>query len=135
MANALNQSWLKHQGNTDWCCVAATPTASLPSDFTIYLLATDWSNADGEHAAQEQRWRSRLHTEARDYVVLHGSPARQWKQLADSLRAQAPVPDWSWLPAEDPPRPSARLRPYGCEQCSDPDCERRLFDALRSGRD
>jgi len=133
MANALNRSWLKHQGNADWCCVAVAPATSLPSALTIYLLATDWRNVNGEYAAQEQHWRSLLHSEARDYVVLHGNPNRQWQQLVDSLRAQAPVADWAWLPAS-PAQRSARLRPYGCEQCSDPDCERRLFDALRSGR-
>lgn len=136
MANALNRSWLKYQGNVDWCCEAAAPAASLPLDSTIYLLATDWRNADEESTAQEQHWRSRLHAEVRDYVVLHGSPDRQWQQLADSLKAHAPIADWSWLPAS--PTSSAphttRLRAYGCEQCSDPDCERRLFDALRSGR-
>ena len=134
MANALNHSWLKHQGNADWCCVVAAPAASLPSDFAIYLRATDWRNAHEEFSAQEQHWRNRLRSEARDYVVLHGSTTRQWQQLAESLRLKAPQMDWSWLPAS-PAQGSARLRPYGCEQCSDPDCERRLFDALRSGRD
>ncbi|CAB5658015.1 Uncharacterised protein [Delftia tsuruhatensis] len=107
----------------------------MPRDTAIYLLGRDWRCTDLDAAAQHHHWRERLHAEARDYVVLHGDTARQWQQLTQSLRSLAPAADWSWLPQEPVVRQAARLRPFGCEQCSDPDCERRLFDALRSGKD
>lgn len=135
MAHALRQAWLQHHGTgSDWPCLAPEPDEPLPRELAIYLLGLDWQthqDADTGPAAQHRRWRGRLQAGAHDYVVLYGSPARQWQQLADSLRARAPGTDWSWLPAS-PAQRSARLRPMGCEQCSDPDCERRLFDALKS---
>lgn len=139
MAHALRQAWLQHRPDADWQCLAPAPGEPLPQATAIYLLGLDWQTrpahphpADepaGGPAAQHARWRERLQAGQRDYVVLYGSPARQWQQLAESLRALAPDTDWTWLPAS-PQRRSGRLRPMGCEQCSDPDCERRLFDAL-----
>jgi len=119
-----------------------TGNAWRPSRGSLYRnMGLDWRASVTEHegvsngpAAQLQHWRDQLQGQSRDYVVLYGNTARQWQQLAESLRLKAPQMDWSWLPAS-PVQRSARLRPYGCEQCSDPDCERRLFDALRSGRD
>jgi hypothetical protein len=142
MAHALRQAWRHHGASpADWQCLAAEPGQSLPEHGTVYLLGLDWRASVTEHegvsngpAAQLQHWRDQLQSQSRDYVVLYGNTARQWQQLAESLRLKAPQMDWSWLPAS-PAQRSARLRPYGCEQCSDPDCERRLFDALRSGRD
>lgn len=140
MAHALQQAWQRHQPDTGWQCLAPGPGEPLPQAMALYLLGLDWQTwqagpgpADGSAetgaAAQHALWRERLQAERRDYVVLYGSPARQWQQLAESLRACAPETDWSWLPAGQS-RPGGRLRPMGCEQCSDPDCERRLFDAL-----
>lgn len=142
MAHALQQAWRRHQPDTDWTCLAPGPGEPLPQAMAIYLLGRDWqtrqaqlgpadaqAETETETAAQHAHWRERLQAEKRDYVVLYGSPARQWQQLAESLRACAPDTDWSWLPAS-PSRSGGRLRPMGCEQCSDPDCERRLFDAL-----
>lgn len=141
MAHALQQAWRRHQPDTGWQCLAPEPGEPLPQNMAIYLLGLDWQTrqtppgpadagaADAQAAAQHAHWRERLQAERRDYVVLYGSPARQWQQLAESLRACAPDTDWSWLPAS-PSQPAGRLRPLGCEQCSDPDCERRLFDAL-----
>lgn len=142
MAHALQQAWRRHQPDTDWPCLAPGPGEPLPQAMAIYLLGLDWqtrqahpgsanapADAQAQTAAQHAHWRARLQAEKRDYVVLYGSPARQWQQLAESLRACAPDTDWSWLPAS-PARSGGRLRPMGCEQCSDPDCERRLFDAL-----
>ena len=118
------------------------PGQPLPGQGFIYLLGLDWSASRGAHAdtassaaTQIQHWRNQLWSQSRDHVVLYGSMTRQWQQLASSLRWQAPGTDWSWLPQEPVVRQAARLRPFGCEQCSDPDCERRLFDALRSGKD
>lgn len=135
MAHALIQARLQH-GSSDkkWQCLAPQSEDSLADKAVLYLLGMDWHSEDRGTTSQHQFWRQRLHAEARDYVVLYGNTQQQWQQLAQSLRSLAPAADWSWLPAS-PAQRSARLRPYGCEQCSDPDCERRLFDALRSGRD
>ncbi len=136
MAHALEQAWRRHAPDSPWQCLAPQPDDRLDKALALYLLGIEWQAqpalTDGA-AAAHQRWRERLHAESLDYVVLYGSPARQWQQLAQSLRTRAPGADWSWLPA-GPAQASGRLRPWGCEQCSDPDCERRLFDALRRGQ-
>ncbi|WP_280189755.1 hypothetical protein [Delftia sp. PS-11] len=134
MAHALRQAWLDQGHGAGWQCLAPEMQDPLPPAADIYLLGLDWQalqETETAAAAQHQYWRERLHSEGRGYVVLYGSPARQWQQLAQSLMARQPQADWSWLPAGEPARQGGRLRPWGCEQCSDPDCERRLFDALR----
>lgn len=134
MAEALHQAWRKHGSESVWKCLILGAGQPLPRDTAIYLLGRDWRCNNPDSAMQHHHWRELLHAEARDYVVLYGDTAQQWHQLTRSLRSLAPALDWAWLPHE-PVCQTARLRPYGCEQCSDPDCERRLFDALRSGRD
>jgi hypothetical protein len=134
MAHALTQGRLQHGSNSEqWQCLAPQPDDPLSQKAVLYLIGMDWHSKDRDASSQHQFWRQRLHAEARDYVVLYGNTQQQWRQLAQSLRSLAPAPDWSWLPAS-PPQRSDRLRAYGCEQCSDPGCERRLFDALRNGR-
>jgi len=135
MAYALRQVWLKNSSNSEnWRCLAPEPSDHLAPEAILYLLGMDWRAADQQATLRHQLWRQRLHVEGRGYVVLHGNMQQQWQQMTQSLRSLASTVNWSWLPQE-PTRQSPRLRPYGCEQCSDPDCERRLFDALRSGRD
>jgi hypothetical protein len=134
MAHALQQAWARQGGRDEWPCLVPEMDAPLARSMALYLLGPDWrTNVAGDQAVH-QMWRERLQAEHRDYVVLYGQPDRQWSQLTQSLKAGAPGMDWSWLPTQQAPGRQARLRPWGCEQCSDPDCERRLFDALRSGR-
>ncbi|MES2613238.1 MAG: hypothetical protein V4679_23500 [Pseudomonadota bacterium] len=80
-----------------------------------------------QHAADAQL-RAALDAAAIAYRVVYGTgPAR----LASALRALGPV---LGTPASDAVPASAsraaRLRAYGCEKCSDPVCEHRLFTAL-----
>src|SRR2546427_10846421 len=88
------------------------------SDLDWRAPVTEHEGVSNGPAAQLQHWRDQLQSQSRGYVVLYGNTARQWQQLAESLRLKAPQMDWSWLPAS-PVQRSARLRPYGCEQCSD----------------
>jgi len=124
----------------DWQCLAPQPGQAWPAGALLYLLGRDWREQGKDPAADEalarqlSDWRQQLHAQNQPYVVLYGSPAAQWQQLADSLKTLAADADWSWISAQNPWKPSARMRRPGCEQCSDPDCERRLFEGLSLGR-
>lgn len=78
--------------------------------------------------AADTRLRAVLDAQAIGYRVVYGTgPAR----LASALRALGSV---LGTPASDATHATesraARLRAYGCEKCSDPVCEHRLFTAL-----
>ncbi|WP_245587367.1 hypothetical protein [Comamonas composti] len=137
MAHGLNQACRQRTAPASpWTCTAPGPDEALPPAGRIFLLGQDWRSADPHHAGLLQFWRARLQAQGRDYQVLYGTANQQWKQLREVLQFLEPDGDWSWLetPALDQPqaeRPML-LRPAGCEQCGDPECERRLFDALRT---
>ena len=151
MTHALLQAWAERSHQTDppepaqsWQCLAPELdqdwAAQSPSDCVIYLLGLDWRDLAGlepETAsrlmAQHAQWREQLQQLKRPFVVLYGSPARQWSQLVESLKMIATSTDVDWLKAENPLKPSTRLRSRHCEQCGDPECERRLFEALQLG--
>ena len=151
MAHALLQARQAHGMQAgDWQCLApqpgdarpgqAQPGQAWPDGALVYLLGRDWRERSGSPAADDalarqlSDWRQRLHAQGQAYVVLYGTPAAQWQQLADSLKSIAADADWSWISAQNPWRPSARMQRPGCEQCSDPDCERRLFESLPLSR-
>ena len=96
------------------------------------LMGLDLPCPQGQQPAQraaDARLRAALNAAGIGYRVVYGTgPAR----LASALRALGSV---LGMPANDAiddatASRSARRRAYGCEKCSDPVCEHRLFTAL-----
>jgi hypothetical protein len=121
----------------------------------VLLMGLDWPCPDEAQELREQRdaqLRSQLQQQRTPYSVLYGSADRR---LAHALAAfetalpptavrgstalQTPSdagtePASSRLPPADAGADeagSARWRNWGCEKCSDPVCEHRLFTSLR----
>lgn len=68
------------------------------------------------------------------YRVLYGSENERLRAVLDAIKKIAPKaydpPAPTVFDQEAPARP-ARLRAWSCEKCSDPECEHKLFTALR----
>ncbi|MDZ7866586.1 hypothetical protein [Acidovorax sp.] len=124
--------------------LAATPsptpvTLTVLADFSALdrtasmalLMGLDLPCPQGqqpERQAADAQLRAALNAAGVGYRVVYGTgPAR----LASALRALGSV---LGMPESEAVRASesraARLRAYGCEKCSDPVCEHRLFTAL-----
>lgn len=95
------------------------------------LMGLDLTCPPGQQPAQQAadaRLRAALNAAGVAYRVVYGTgPAR----LASALRALGAVlgmPESDAVQANE--SRAARLRAYGCEKCSDPVCEHRLFTAL-----
>ena len=136
MAHGLLQARLDAGHATPWQCSAPAAGDEWPADALVYVLGLDWRDADADPAiaAQINTWRLQLAASMQPYVMLYGKPAAQWQQLAESLKSIAPSADWSWISAQNPWKPSARMRRKACEQCGDPECEQILFEALKRAR-
>ena len=137
MAHALLQAW--EQGaskgsQSAWQCLAPQANETWPQQALVYVLGQDWRDSDPADPAIAQQisaWRGQLGTQQQPYVMLYGKPSAQWLQLAESLKSIAPDADWNWISAQNPWKPSARMRLKGCEQCDDPECEQALFAQLK----
>lgn len=141
MAHSLLQAW--EQGTSKgrqsaWQCLAPKADEAWPPEALIYVLGQDWRESrshsdpvDPAIAQQISAWREQLGAQQQPYVMLYGKPSAQWLQLAESLKSIAPGADWSWVSAQNPWKPSARMRIKGCEQCDDPECEQALFAQLK----
>ncbi len=68
------------------------------------------------------------------YRVLYGSEDERLRVTLDAIKKIAPKaydpPAGTAFDPKPPARP-ARLRAWSCEKCSDPECEHKLFTALR----
>ena len=133
MAHALLQARKDAGLSSPWQCMAPAAGESWPAPALVYVLGQDWRDADANPAIAQQisAWRQQLGALSQPYVMLYGGPAAQWQQLADSLKSIAASADWSWISAQNPWKPSARMRRKACEQCGDPECEQILFEALK----
>lgn len=137
MAHALLRAWEQgaSKGSQNaWQCLASQASEAWPQEALVYVLGQDWRDsdpADPTIARQISAWREQLDAEQRPYVMLYGKPSAQWLQLAESLKSVAPDADWNWISAQNPWKPSARMRLKGCEQCDDPECEQALFAQLK----
>ncbi len=87
----------------------------------------------GDAAALERQdaaLRDLLHTLGWTYVVFYGPPEARLRQAQALLQPAGAATAAASLPAARP-RPANQREPaWGCEKCSDPDCERRLFQRL-----
>lgn len=94
---------------------------------------------DAEAEALHARLRSALHAAPVTYQVLYGDLPARLRQACEAVQALAghgatgrrsQRPAAAQIAHERP----ARLRAYGCEKCSDPECERLLFQRLLADR-
>ena len=127
--------------------LAAPPLASLRPPVPITLLTgLDWPCPPDEQENREQRdaeLRRQLQASATPYRVVYGSTARRLTTaLAAAQALQAPTPSTAVSLTrasiggadgrdEDDDQGHLKMRSWGCEKCSDPVCEHRLFTSLR----
>ncbi|MFT3814226.1 MAG: hypothetical protein QM740_12695 [Acidovorax sp.] len=100
--------------------VAASAAPVAASTLTLLLSLPD-------QPAWETQCRAQLQLAGQSFQVLYGRNADE--RLLAALRAIHTA-----LPGalREPPADRAlRLRAWACEKCSDPECEHRLFTALR----
>lgn len=80
-------------------------------------------------SAEEMRLRATLTQAGVSHQVLHGPPEAQLRCAIDAIDLIAsrayPTSAATIFSSQ------RRLRAWGCEKCSDPECEHRLFTALR----
>ena len=125
----------------------ASPEAFLPPLTPITLLTgLDWPCPPAEQDNREQcdaELRRQLQTSGTPYRVVYGSTARRLTTaLAATQALQAPTQstavNLTRVPIgsadgrdEDDDQGPLKMRSWGCEKCSDPVCEHRLFTSLR----
>ena len=127
--------------------LAAPPLASLLPPVPITLLTgLDWPCPPAEQENREQRdaeLRRLLQASGTPYRVVYGSTARRLTTALAAVQAlQAPAQSATASPTlapfgsadgrdEDDDQGPLKMRSWGCEKCSDPVCEHRLFTSLR----
>ena len=105
--------------------VAGPDLPALPADLTL-LCALDLPDA------HELQLRAALAQAGTAYQVLYGPPAAQLRNALNAIDLIATRACPSSAEVELEPEPSRpRLRAWGCEECVEPQCEHRLFTALR----
>ena len=125
----------------------ASPEASLPPLTPITLLTgLDWPCPPAEQDNRGQcdaELRRQLQASGTPYRVVYGSTARRLTSAlaaAQALQASSPSTAVSLTRApigsadgrdEDGDQGPFKMRSWGCEKCSDPVCEHRLFTSLR----
>ena len=126
----------------------AHPQASLLQPVPITLLTgLDWPCPPAEQDNREQcdaELRRQLQASGTPYRVVYGSTARRLTTSLAAVQAlQAPIPSTAVsltrAPVgsadgrrdEDDDQGPFKMRSWGCEKCSDPVCEHRLFTSLR----
>ena len=127
--------------------LAAPPLASLLSPVPITLLTgLDWPCPPAEQENREHRdaeLRRQLQASGTPYRVVYGSTARRLTSaLAAAQALQAPAQSTAASLTRAPigsadgrdegdDQVPFKMRSWGCEKCSDPVCEHRLFTSLR----
>lgn len=108
------------------------------------LTGLDWPCPHAEldrRQREDAELRALLQRQQQPYRVIYGTPVQRVKSVLAMLQAACPTPEPSLPaaaagvapPAEAGPTAErrARMRAWGCEKCSDPECEHRLFTSLR----
>lgn len=136
-ADAPLQRWAHAQAGGEPGAAASEPgllvaMARHKPDFHLTLLL----GCDGGPAAApvDGLLRAALMQASVAFQVLHGTAQTRELQGRKALQ--------SLMPRRPPPAPAAgaaavataRLRAWGCEKCSDPECEHRLFQRLLASR-
>ncbi len=114
----------------------------------VLLMGLDWPCPSAEQPQREQqdaRLRQGLASPPTPFRVLYGPLDRRIASALASLNEGKPKPQPDAaqasvqgseplaLRSETRPDTRARLRAWGCEKCSDPVCEHRLFTSLKLG--
>lgn len=94
---------------------------------------------DAPAEALHARLRDALHAAQIPYQVLYGDMQARVRQASNALMALAGVRRAKAAAAETQAPASAadrprRMRNWGCEKCSDPECEHQLFQRLIAAR-
>ncbi len=120
----LARSLSRHRPHA--AALAATPPLASPFDLTL-LCAQDCPGP------AEITLRTALAQAGVAFQVLYGPPQAQLRsalEAIDLIAASAfPASAGASFHSENSRR--QRLRAWGCEKCGDPECEHRLFTALR----
>ena len=125
----------------------ASPEASLPPLTHITLLTgLDWPCPPAEQENREQcdaELRRQLQASGTPYRVVYGSTARRLTTALAAVQALQAPPHSTAVSITRAPVGSAdgrdedndqgrlKMPSWGCEKCSDPICEHRLFTSLR----
>lgn len=116
------------------------PAVTLPA--LVVLMGLDWPCSAAEQpqrAEQDAQLRQGLALRGIAYRVLYGPLERRLSSVLAALDEGKTKPPQPAMAASAPPAPDsesnpdtrARLRAWGCEKCSDPVCEHRLFTSLK----
>lgn len=107
----------------------------LPQAQLHLLMGLDGAVAQEDRAAQEAAdglLRTQLADAQQAFRVIYGSEARRLENALIAIKSIASSPYESWATEQKPSK--QRHRNWGCEKCSDPDCEQRLFSCLTAQR-
>lgn len=126
LAQDIEQRMRGHLADSpDRVCLASDRVdPAVGGELWLLLGVPQTGDASELQALQAHRvLRQALHERAQSFEVLRGSAAEQLHQALSALSR--------WLP-ELRPEGAQTLAPWHswCENCDDPDCERRLFAAL-----
>ena len=120
------------------------PPGAVPDDAPalVVLMGLDWPCPAAEQpqrAEQDAQLHQGLALRGIAYRVLYGPLERRLSSVLAALDEGKTKPPQPAMAASAPPAPDsesnpdtrARLRAWGCEKCSDPVCEHRLFTFLK----
>lgn len=131
LAAALAEALAQQPYTIDNAWLAEEGIGPLPQAHCWLLCGLDLPcpPALRERQQREDTWlRSQLATAGLVFRVIYGATAQQ--RLSQALQAIDSVASCAATARHRPAASSQRLRSR-CEDCSDPDCERRLFTDLR----
>jgi hypothetical protein len=131
--------------------VLTQPIAPLiaPCQGGVVVTGLDWPCPVAElaqRADQDSQLRQALAAQGIAYRVLYGPLQRRlenavaaWQAMQPNATATAGSDTAATMAAQPAPTSTrenrARMRALGCEKCSDPVCEHRLFTSLKLGPD
>lgn len=106
------------------------PQAGEPQTPALILLLGQDGPSDAAASAWHAQCRAQLAAQGRTFQVLYGSAAQRLQAALRAVDGALPQALRETLPPY-PGEQAARLRNWACEKCSDPECEHRLFTALK----
>jgi hypothetical protein len=103
--------------------------SASPPPHLILLLGLD-GPLDAAARAWDAECRTRLAAQGHSFQVLYGAPTERLQAALRAVATALPHALRHGLPPSVGER-ATRLRNWNCEKCSDPECEHRLFTALK----
>jgi len=130
LSQALPQYQIRN-ASPEWLTAAPPHAHAAPVPHCWLLCGLDLACPAPEQALQQREdaaLRARLASAGLVFRMVYGMTPQQ--RLSQALQAIDAVAPCAATAAHRASAASQRLRAM-CEQCSDPDCERRLFSALK----